>query len=27
MHMTSQQGIGTSITLEIPNLAGDVAHS
>jgi signal transduction histidine kinase len=27
MHLTSQQGMGTSITLEIPNLAGDVAHS
>ena len=27
MHLTSQQGIGTSITLEIPNLAADVAHS
>jgi signal transduction histidine kinase len=27
MQLTSQQGMGTSITLDIPNLAGDVAHS
>jgi len=27
LQLTSQEGMGTTITLEIPNLAGDVAHS